>query len=171
MQKHEIINLKTITAAEGFKILPCDVEAIKKEKLHYESARAASIEALKIIQKRYGWVEDQAIYEIAKILEIAPVEVEEVATFYNQIFRQPVGKNIIRYCDSQVCYIMGFEEIKKKLQKLLKIKPGCTTMNKKFTLLPTCCLGSCHRAPVIMINTKIYENVSSNSVDKILKKY
>lgn len=82
---------------------------IEAEKHHYEDPRAASIEALKIVQKHRGWVEDGAIYAISDVLGIPASDVEGVATFYSQIYRQPVGRHVIRYCDSVVCHITGYQ--------------------------------------------------------------
>ncbi|WWP02208.1 MAG: NADH-quinone oxidoreductase subunit NuoE [Candidatus Dasytiphilus stammeri] len=145
--------------------------AIEKEKKKYELARAASIEALKIVQDSHGWVPDDAIYAIAKILQIPSTEVEEVATFYSQIFRQPVGRHIIQYCDSSVCYINGYKKIQETIENKLKIKPGQTTYDKKFTLLPICCLGNCDKSPTLMIDKKTYGNVTPKNIIKILEQY
>jgi len=128
------------------------IDKIKK----YEDPRAVSIEALKIVQKTRKWISDEAIVAISKILGVSAVDIEGVATFYNQIFRKPVGVNIIRYCDSVVCYINGYKNIQKILEKTLQIKPGQTTADGVFTLLPTCCLGNCDKGPVIMINEITY---------------
>ncbi|WP_422667109.1 NADH-quinone oxidoreductase subunit NuoE [Buchnera aphidicola] len=144
---------------------------IEDQKKYYENSRSVSIEALKIVQKKRGWICDQAIYAIAKILKINPSEVEGVATFYSQIFRQPVGKNIIRYCDSVVCYITGYKKNEIFLKDYLKIKLGETTLNHVFTLLPTCCLGACDKSPVIMINDNMYFNVTPELIPNILKSY
>ncbi|CEN32321.1 NADH-quinone oxidoreductase subunit E [Candidatus Westeberhardia cardiocondylae] len=148
-----------------------DKKIIEKEKKNYESPRAASIEVLKFIQKKYNWIPDELMNPIAKTLNMSSSELEEITTFYSQIFRKPVGKNIIRYCDSIVCYITGYEIIKKKIEFLLKIKPGQTTKNKKFTLLPTCCLGNCDKSPVIMINDNTYTNITPKKISLLLKKY
>ncbi len=148
-----------------------EYQCIENLKKNYENSRAVSIEALKIVQKKLGWVSSQAISEIARLLNISSSDVEEVATFYNQIFLSPVGKNIIRYCDSVVCYITGYEEIKNYLEQLLKIKSGETTYDKKFTLLPTCCLGNCDKAPSMMINEDIYSRVLLKNIKPILEKY
>ncbi|MCR3756215.1 MAG: NADH:quinone oxidoreductase subunit E [Candidatus Westeberhardia cardiocondylae] len=148
-----------------------DKKIIEKEKKNYENPRAASIEVLKFIQKKYNWIPDELMNPIAKTLNMSSSELEEITTFYSQIFRKPVGKNIIRYCDSIVCYITGYEIIKKKIEFLLKIKPGQTTKNKKFTLLPTCCLGNCDKSPVIMINDNTYTNITPKKISLLLKKY
>ncbi|MGP1930839.1 MAG: NADH-quinone oxidoreductase subunit NuoE, partial [Arsenophonus sp. ET-DL12-MAG3] len=104
-----------------------------QEKKHYEDPRSASIEALKIVQKKRGWIEDGAIYAISDLLGISASDVEGVATFYSQIYRQPVGRHIIRYCDSIVCYITGYQDVEVEIIKLLNIEPGKTTEDGCFT--------------------------------------
>lgn len=148
-----------------------EYNSIQSECSHYENKKAASIEALKIVQKNRGWVSDQAIVWIAEILQVSEVEIEGVATFYNQIFRQPVGRHIIRYCDSVVCYMTGCEKIKKKIEDILGIKIGNTTCDKRFTLLPTCCLGMCNVAPVIMINEDMHFKFDLIKLSEILGFY
>lgn len=91
---------------------------------YYEDSRAAFIEALKIVQKQRGWVSDGAIYAIVDVLGISVSDVEGVVTFYSQIFRQSVGRYVIRYCDSVVCYINGYQGIQAAFEKKLNIKLG-----------------------------------------------
>ncbi|MCR3754908.1 MAG: NADH:quinone oxidoreductase subunit E [Candidatus Westeberhardia cardiocondylae] len=148
-----------------------DQEYINQEKKHYENPKAASIEILKFIQNKYHWIPNHFINPIAKILHMSCSELEEITTFYSQIFRKPIGKNIIRYCDSIVCYINNYKIIQKKLEKLLQIHPGQTTQNKQFTLLPTCCLGKCDKSPVIMINNHTYTNVTPKKLPILLDQY
>lgn len=148
-----------------------ECEAIQSECNHYENSRAAAIEALKIIQKNRGWVSDDAIAWVSKILQITESDLEGIATFYNQIFRQPVGKHIIRYCDSVVCYIFGCETLQKTLEDVLRIKIGHTTQDKKFTLLPACCLGMCNLAPIVMVDSDVYKNVCPDKISEILGLY
>ncbi len=102
---------------EAFELSEAERAAIEHEMHHYEDPRAASIEALKIVQKQRGWVPDGAIYAIAKVLGIPASDVEGVATFYSQIFRQPVGRHVIRYCDSVVCHITGYQAFRLRLRR------------------------------------------------------
>jgi len=99
----------TLIQTDRFALSETERSAIEHEMHHYEDPRAASIEALKIVQKERGWVPDGAIHAIGEVLGIPASDVEGVATFYSQIFRQPVGRHIIRVCDSMVCYIGGHE--------------------------------------------------------------
>lgn len=148
-----------------------DLSSIQLECSHYENTRAASIEALKIIQKRQGWVSDDAIKLVAQVLHISESDVEGVATFYNQIFRQPVGKHVVRYCDSNVCYITGCEKIQRILESILNIEIGNTTQDNKFTLLPMCCVGLCDKSPIVMIDENVYSCVVPSEVIQVLKVY
>lgn len=138
---------------------------------HYDDPRAASIDALKIIQRRHGWVPDGAIRAIAEVLGIPGSDIEGVATFYNRIYRSPVGRNVIAVCDSIGCFLVGFEEVYSAMQAKLGIKPGQTTADGRFTLLPICCLGACDRGPVLMINDDTHFNVSVETLDNVLGQY
>ncbi|MBX4181077.1 NADH-quinone oxidoreductase subunit NuoE [Sodalis sp. CWE] len=159
------------TLIKAFELSHEERVAIEHHKYHYEHPRGALIEALKVVQKYRHWVPDEAVSAIAEILNIPSSDVEEVATFYSQIFRQPVGRHIIRYCDSVVCYITGYQKVLKELERLLNIKSGQTTNDAHFTLLPTCCLGNCDHAPTIMIDDDTYAHVTSEDVFLLLEKY
>ncbi|UDG79174.1 NADH-quinone oxidoreductase subunit E [Candidatus Ecksteinia adelgidicola] len=166
------INIKiTYNTTTKFQFNTKEHNIIKKEKKKYENTRAVSIEALKIVQKRYGWVPDDAIEAVANILHLPASEIEEIATFYSQIFRQPVGRHVIRYCDSIVCYITGYEGIQVTIEKILNIKTGQTTIDQRFTLLPTCCLGNCDKSPSIMIDEDTHNQLKPADIKILLEQY
>ncbi|WP_263141953.1 NADH-quinone oxidoreductase subunit NuoE [Pseudomonas sp. RIT-PI-AD] len=156
---------------DRFALSEAERSAIEHEMHHYEDSRAASIEALKIVQNARGWVPDGAVYAIAEILGIPASDVEGVATFYSQIFRQPVGRHIIRVCDSMVCYIGGHESVVSAIQRQLGIGLGQTTADGRFTLLPVCCLGNCDKAPALMIDDDTHGNVQPDGVATLLEAY
>lgn len=133
--------------------------------------KAACIEALKIVQQHRGWISDESLKDIATHMGMSAGELDSVATFYNLIFRKPVGRNIILLCDSVSCYVMGYEKIYEHLQTLLQIKFGETTPDARFTLLPNPCLGCCDHAPALMINEDTYKNLTRDKLDSILKDY
>lgn len=142
---------------------------LEKEIEHYEFKRAACIEGLKILQRsRGGWVSDESIKDLADFLEMSPEQVDNVATFYNLIFRKPVGKNVILLCDSISCWLMGYETIQEYFQERLGIGLGETSADGQFTLLPMACLGACERAPAIMIGMQLYHNLTPEKLDLIL---
>lgn len=105
------------------------------------------------------------------VLGIPASDVEGVATFYSQIFRQPVGRHVIRYCDSVVCHINGYQGIQAALEKKLNIKPGQTTFDGRFTLLPTCCLGNCDKGPNMMIDEDTHAHLTPEAIPELLERY
>ncbi|MNY34409.1 NADH-quinone oxidoreductase subunit E [compost metagenome] len=96
---------------------------------------------------------------------------EGVATFYSQIFRQPVGRHIIRVCDSMVCYINGHEQLLAGLKEVVNLAPGQTSPDGRFTLLPVCCLGNCDKGPAIMIDDDTYGGLDPVTLLKTLEAY
>ena len=133
--------------------------------------KAAGIEALKIVQENRRWISDESLKAIAEYMEMSAEELDSVATFYNLIFRRPVGRHIILVCDSISCWVMGYENILDHLTSTLNIKLGETTNDGRFTLLPNCCLGTCDCAPAMMIDNDLYRNLSADMLADILKKY
>lgn len=163
--------MSTLIQTDRFVLSETERSAIEHEMHHYEDPRAASIEALKIVQKERGWVPDGAADAIGAILGIPASDVEGVATFYSQIFRQPVGRHVIRVCDSMTCYVGGHESVVAEMQKQLGIGLGQTTTDNRFTLLPVCCLGNCDKAPAVMIDDDTYGNLDAQGVATLLEAY
>ncbi len=144
---------------------------IEAELPRYEQKRAVCLEALKIVQRHRGWVSDEALREVAEFLEMTPDELDGVATFYNLVFRKPVGRHVILLCDSVSCWIMGYERLRRALGERLGVSPGQTTPDGRFTLLPIVCLGTCDHAPALMIDNDLHQNVQPEQVDAILEQY
>jgi NADH-quinone oxidoreductase subunit E len=145
--------------------------AIDHEVAQVPHKSAAVIEALKIVQHHRGWISDESVDAIAAYLQMSSAEVDSVATFYNLIFRKPVGRHVILVCDSISCYVMKYGDIYKALQEKLNIKFGETTSDQCYTLLPNCCLGCCDHAPALMIDNDLYKDVTVTMLDRILKTY
>lgn len=154
-----------------FEFTDSEILEIKSKVKCYPYSKAALIEVLKIIQKKRGWINQDIIFSLSNLLNISASEIEGIATFYSQIFRQSVGYNIIKYCDSMVCLINGYQKIESELKKILNINIGETTKNKIFTLLPTCCLGACDKGPALLINEDLYTHVTVSKISNLLEKY
>lgn len=142
--------------------------AIDHERTIYPDNGGVCIEALRIVQKNRGWVSDGAVTAIAEYLNLSTAEIDSVATFYDLIYRRPVGVNVIKLCDSVCCWIRGGDNLQQKITDKLGINWGETTGDKVFTLLPANCLGDCDRAPVMMINEDHYSDVDDKKMDVIL---
>jgi len=145
--------------------------AIEAEAKHFEQKSAAGIEALKIVQRARGWVDDESLDEVAALLDMTPDELDSVATFYNLLLRRPVGRHVIRICSSVSCWIMGYESLLDYLHGRLGIRPGETTADGRFTLIPNQCLGACDHAPAFMIDDDLHLDLDAAKVDAILAKY
>ena len=150
----------------------------QQEKLEIDHAvaavpyrKAACIEALKVVQTHRGWVSDESLHQVASYLDMSADEVDSVATFYNLIFRKPVGRHIILVCDSISCWVMGYEDLRDRLRAHLGIDYGETTSDGRYTMLPNPCLGTCDCAPALMIDNDLYRKVNPGMLESILSKY
>ncbi|XOV79597.1 MAG: NADH-quinone oxidoreductase subunit NuoE [Aestuariibacter sp.] len=144
--------------------------AIEHECTHYELRSAAAIEALKLVQTNRGWISDELLQAIAEMLHMSASELDGVATFYNHIYRHPVGHNVLHLCDSVSCWLSGYDEIRAAFEKELGIVMGQTTSDKLFTLLPNACLGACDKAPALMVNGDYVENLTVEQVAALVSK-
>ena len=144
-----------LIASSKFQLSHQERHDIEHAMSHYPDARAASIDALKIVQANYRYVPD----------------VEGVATFYSQIFRVPVGRHVVRLCDSMTCYINGHESVLDKLKAELGCGLGQTSADDRFTLLPVCCLGNCDKGSTMMIDDDTYGGMTPDQVPALLEKY
>ena len=133
--------------------------------------KAVCIDALRIVQKYHGWVSDEAVKELSEIIEMSPSEIDGVATFYNMVFRKPVGRHVIMICESISCWIMAYEQILEALKDKLSIKYGETTADNRFTLLPIVCLGNCDHAPTMIIDRDLHNDLTIDKLDEILEQY
>ena len=138
---------------------------------HYGERRSGVITALKLVQGRRGWVSDEAVRDVGELVGLTPDEVDSRATFYNLIFRQPVGRHVILVCDSFACWIMGYERIRDYLTAKLGIDLGQTTPDGRFTLLPIVCLGACHLAPAMLVDQDLHGPLTEAEIDRILALY
>ncbi|NLR80763.1 NADH-quinone oxidoreductase subunit NuoE [Chitinophaga eiseniae] len=148
-----------------------EIEQITHELQQVPVKKAACIEALKIVQQQRRWISDESVADIAAMLDMSTAEVDSVATFYNLIFRQPVGRHVILLCDSISCYVMGYTKIKQALVELLHIGYGQTTPDDRFTLLPNACLGTCDHAPALMVDNDLYRDIAISDLPQILDQY
>jgi len=144
---------------------------IEQELPHYPNKRAACVEALKIVQRHHGWVSDEMLKSLAVMLDMTPDELDGVATFYNLIYRKPVGRHVMLLCNSISCWIMGYERMRAHMKARLDIDLGHTTADRRFTLLPIVCLGACDHAPAMMVDDDLHQDVTPEKVDGILERY
>ncbi len=134
--------------------------------------KSALIPVLHIAQAEFdGWLSAQTMDYVASVLNIQPVEVYEVASFYSMFNLKPIGKCHIEVCRTSSCWLRGAEELIDHLEKKLKIKVGETTPDGMFTLKTVECLGSCGTAPMMQVGADYFENLTFEKTDKLLEKF
>jgi NADH-quinone oxidoreductase subunit E len=146
-----------------------EISAIEHECALYESRPAAAIDALQIVQRERRWISDESLYAIADMLGMSATELEGIATFYNLIYRQPVGQHVIHLCNSITCWLHDYQSIAEHLRQTLNIEFGQTTADGNITLLPNVCLGCCDKAPALMLDGELVDSLDINTIDKLLQ--
>ena len=148
-----------------------EVEAIEAEITHLPDRESAAIEAMRIVQEKRGWISDESLAGIARLLGMSVEALDSIATFYNLIFRRPVGRHVIMLCDSVSCFVMGCDKVRIALCDQLGVSMGETTPDGRFTVLPIVCLGACDRAPVMTIDEELITNLSSDTLPETLNRF
>lgn len=115
-----------------------------------------------------GWIPRAAMDEIARILDVPPIKVYEVATFYSMYNIEPVGKHLVQVCTTTPCWLRGSSDIMKTCQHKLGVHHGETTADGKFTVMEVECLGACVNAPMVQVNDDYYEDLTPENMEKLL---
>jgi NADH-quinone oxidoreductase subunit E len=144
---------------------------ILEETRHHEHPRAAVSEALLVVQESRGWVSDEGIADVAEALGMSREEVDGVATFFDLIYRQPVGKHVLMVCDSVSCWITGAEPLLDHLRRVLGVELGGTTTDGLFTLLPAGCLGACDAGPAMLVDGALFDELTAEKAEEILARF
>jgi len=150
-------------------MLPDELKTELEQKIaHTDHPRELVVDVMFALQAHYGYLSDAAVTETAALVGMTTVEVDELATFYPFVYREPVGRYVIHVCDSVVCWMGGYESLQDHLMQRLAIPLGGTTADGLFTLLPVCCIGYCDRAPAILINKKVYGELTPEKLDSLI---
>jgi len=163
------MTLNLATDAPMDSLTEIEIGEIEREIQHLPDRQSAAIDALKIVQVHRGWISDNSLAAIAQLLGMSVDELDGIATFYNLIYRQPVGENVILFCDSVSCWLMDGEKVCKKLSENLEIEFGQTSADNKYTLLPVTCLGDCDHAPAMMVGDELHHDLTVDNLDEHLK--
>jgi NADH-quinone oxidoreductase subunit E len=136
--------------------------------LRYPTRRAALLPVLRLIQDEHGHISADAERRVAEILDLTPINVREVVTFYTMLTRSPVGRFHLQVCSNVSCGLAGGDRVSAYLQAKLGVRPGETTPDGKYTLTEVECLGACDEAPCMMVNFDFYGHLEAARVDEIL---
>jgi NADH-quinone oxidoreductase subunit E len=173
MPDRKIEFMETKDKTENIKFSDAALARINELKTHYPEGKqkSALIPVLHIAQEENsGWLSTPTMDYVAQLLNITPIEVYEVATFYSQFNLKPVGKYVLEVCRTGPCCLVGAEKLIGHLEQKLNIKDGETTQDGVFTLKTVECLGACGYGPVIQIGNHYHEHLNEQKVDELLNK-
>lgn len=142
-----------------------EIESLVKQ---YGSERSALLQILQAIQRKHKYISDFAQQEVARFMNIHPVEVYSVITFYSFLHSKPQGRNIVKLCKTISCDLTGKDKIEIAIQRELGISFGETTPDNRISLEFTNCLGMCDQGPAMLVNEKVYTNLDPEQAVKIL---
>jgi NADH-quinone oxidoreductase subunit E len=145
------------------------LELLRQRIADTDHPRELAVEVMFTLQKEYGYLSDEALQEGADLLGLTPLELEEIATFYDFIYREPVGKFVIHACDGVVCWMFGEESVVAYLCRTLGVGVGEITPDTLFTVLPSACIGYCDHAPAMLVNGEPYGPLTPETIDRILE--
>lgn len=133
--------------------------------------KSALLPVLHLAQEEFGgWLSTETMDYVAGLLNLLPIEVYEVATFYSMYNKKPVGKYVLEVCQTGPCMVRGSHEIIQYIEEKLGIKPGETTEDGLFTLKPAECLGACGYAPMMQLGKHYREHLTKEKVDELIER-
>jgi len=146
-------------------------ELVKRTVERHGTQRESLLPILQDIVKAQHYLTDEAMVEVANLLDLSAAEVYGTASFYTFLDLKPRGENIIRICKTITCYMKGKDEIIKAIEDRLKIKLGETTSDGKFSFLAANCIGWCHEGPAMLINDKVYTKLTPKKAIDAINEY
>jgi NADH-quinone oxidoreductase E subunit len=157
---------------ESFEFNPENLAKAAAVIAKYPEGRQASavLPLLWLAQRQHGWLPRAAMDRIAAMLEMAPIRVYEVATFYTMFNLKPVGTYFLQACTTTPCWLRGSDEVVETCRRKLGIEVGETTPDGKFTLVEVECLGACVNAPILQVNDDFYEDLDATRTEALLER-
>ena len=162
--------MTTETNNSAIQFTPERLERAKEIIARYPEGKqkSALLPILHLLQEQEGWTSVEGMDYVARMLDIQPIEVYEVASFYTMYHLDPVGRHVIEYCRTGPCCLMGGEEVYAHLKQRLGIDTGQTTVDGQFTLKEVECLAACGMGPVFQVREKYYMHLTNERVDEII---
>ena len=151
-----------------FKFSPSNQKKIKHILARYphDRAQSAVMPLLDLAQHQNGWISQQVMEAVAKLLQMPIIRVHEVATFYSMYRLQPVGKTVIQVCTTTPCWLRGSDELLKVCKRKLDLTPGETKQD--ISLFEVQCLGGCVNAPLVQVNDMYMEDLNAHRFERVL---
>jgi NADH-quinone oxidoreductase subunit E len=145
------------------------IDLARKYFPRYPTKRAVLLPALHAVQHEYGWIPAKAMEEVAEFLGLAPAEVLDTASFYEEYWLRPKGKYLIQVCRSLSCGICGQRDLTDRMRETLGIELGETTPDGRFTLVELECLGACEQAPAALVNEVLHGELTPAKLAEVIR--
>ena len=152
-------------------MIPEELRQKLQNQIHQaENPREQAVNVMYEVQRHYGYLTDEGLEEAAALVGLTPLELEELATFYDFIYREPVGRFVLHVCDGVVCWMFHEGSLFDYMCQKLGVCAGGVSADGLFTVLPTACIGYCDHAPAMLVNGKMYGPLTPELIDEILEK-
>ena len=151
-------------------MVPTELRETLKQKIKdADRPQEMAMEVMFQFQRHYGYLSDEAVQEASELLGMTPLEIEELATFYDFIYREPVGRFVLHVCDGVVCWMFHEGSLFDYMCRKLRVCAGEVSADGLFTVLPTACIGYCDQAPAMVVNGRFYGHLTPLLIDEILE--
>jgi NADH-quinone oxidoreductase subunit E len=145
-------------------------EEVQELRAQYPESRSAILPALRLAQEQHeGWLSPETLREVAEALELAPAQVQAVASFYDMFHLEPVGRHLVEVCTNLSCALVGAQQVLESFQDEFGIRPGETTEDGEVTLRTIECAGGCGKATVVVVDGRYHEPVRPEDVPAIVE--
>jgi NADH-quinone oxidoreductase subunit E len=155
----------------AFEFTPENSEKARAHIAKYPEGRQASavLPLLDLAQRQHGgWLPRAAMDHVARLLDMAPIRVYEVASFYTMFNLRPVGRYLLQACTTTPCWLRGSDAVVAACERKLDVGVGGTTADGLFTLVEVECLGACVNAPILQVNDDFYEDLDGPATERLL---
>ena len=148
------------------------VEQSVKDALEFYGEKSEElIPILLKVNKELGFLPNEALKTISEKLRIPQSQLYSVATFYKMLFTKKMGRHVVKFCESAPCHVAGGRQVWDALKDKLKLQPGATSPDDKWTLITVSCLGICSAGPVMIVDEDVYGNLTAESLPSIFARY
>jgi NADH-quinone oxidoreductase E subunit len=147
------------------------LKEIDEIKARYPDRKSALLPSLYVAQREFGWLSDEAMLSVSRVLNVPEAMVRGTASFYSMYRHRPVGRHVIQICTNVSCMILGAERLVDFITDRYGVRPGGTSEDGRFSLVIMECIGACGTAPAMLVDTDFHDNLSEKRIEEILEKY
>lgn len=147
------------------------LQVVRAAVTHHGATADELIPILTDVNHELGYIPPEAIDEVSRLIGLSPTQLFSVASFYEMLSLKPRGRHVVKFCENAPCHVVGGRQVWQTLRAELHVTSGETTLDERFTLLTTSCLGICAVGPVVVIDDDVYGNVEPGQISEILARY